>query len=161
MVSRLRPERTQRIWVCWDKMVCKPSPSGALVTGWKCQKLVTIRAMLCVAEKDGPAPTSHRRQPLPSHLTRSKLFLARDLLLLPMPSFHSTQIQASPPTYLAISHSCSMRIPLFWETTLLLHPFPGHYGPYHRLPPTRVQRNVDLVEYFQSNQICLNFPHSL
>ena len=142
MIPRLRPERTQRIWVCWDKMVCKPSPRGAPVTGWKYQRLVSVTAMLCVAQEDGPAPTSHRRQ-LPSHLTLSNSSLARDQLLLPIPSSHPTQTHASPSTYLAISHSCSMRIPLFWETTLLLT-FPG---PYQRLPPTRVQRNREFFEY--------------
>ena len=141
-MSRLRPERTQRIWVCWDKMVCKPSPRGAPVMGRKCQKLVWVTEMLCVAQEDGPSPASHRHQ-LPSHLTRSNLSLARDQLLPPIPSSHPTQTHASPSTYLAISHSCSMRMALFWETTLPLT-FPA---PYQRLLPTRVQRNLEFFEY--------------
>ena len=119
MVSRLRPERIRQIRVCRDEMVCKPSPRAAPVTGRKCQTMVSVTAMFYVVLQEGPAPTSHRHH-LPSHLTLSNSSLARDQLLPSIPSSHRTQTHVFPPTYLAISHSCSMWIPLFWELMLLL-----------------------------------------
>jgi hypothetical protein len=131
------PERPRRIWTCWDKMVCKPSPREAPVAGRKC---VSVTAMLSIAPQDGPAPKLHPRLlRVPSHLTLSNLSLAREPLV-PTPSSHRTH--ASPSTYPGISHSCSMRMPLFWEATLLLT-FPA---PHH-LPPTRVQRNLEPLNH--------------
>ena len=123
MVSRSRAERPRKMCACWDKMVCKPSPREAPVAGRKC---TSVTAMPNIAPKDGPAPTLHRR-PLrvPSHLTPSNLFPARGP---PVPTRSPHRTRASPSTYPAISHSCSMRMPLFWETT--------------HLPPTRVQMNL-------------------
>ena len=145
MVSRSRAERTRQMWTCWDKMVCKPSPREAPVAGRKC---VSVTAMLSTAQQDGPAPTLHRRLlRVPSHLTLSNLSPAREP---PVPTRSSHRTRASPSTYPAISHSCSMRMPLFWEATLLLT------SPVlHNLPPTRVRRNLKPISRMKSVPLSL------